>query len=89
MSKPDNTQGLDEIFLSFEPYKGADYGSMTEYRITKIRLDEAKQALLDWHNKQTLELLDRLESLNGSHPDSYIATFIEAERNELKERDDE
>lgn len=45
----------------------------------------ARQAIIDWHNRQTLELLDRLESLNGSHPDSYIATFIEAERNKLKE----
>lgn len=44
---------------------------------------KAKQAIIDWHNKQIEAVLDRLESLNGSHPDSYIATFIETERNRL------
>ena len=57
-------------------------------------LDEAKQAILDWHNKQTLELLDRLLheyeldvdskwfSSSGGMVD--LASAIEAERNKLK-----
>ena len=72
----DNTQELDEILR--------DNLTHDEYQYTD-KPHRMKQALLDWHNRQTLELLDRLESLNGSHPDSYIATFIEAERNKLKE----
>ena len=84
----DNTQELDEIFLSFEPYKGEDYGSMTEYRITKIRLDEAKQAILDWHNKQIEEVLDRLESKAAYDPSGMSPLInpreIQAERTKLE-----
>ena len=59
-------------------------------------LDEAKQAILDWHNKQTGEVLDRFEQdckLNyatwGNSERmlqvSGILKRIEAERNKLKE----
>ncbi len=51
------------------------------------------KAILDWHNKQTLELLDRLEC-KGQIVDTrlfkreIVATpheYIQAERNKLKE----
>lgn len=86
----DNTQGLDATLLHLQRtaselsiVKGLAYKQVSQRR--KYQRTRAKQALLYWHNRQTLELLDRLESLNGSHPDSYIATFIEAERAKLKE----
>ena len=63
------------------------------------RLDELTDEALDWHNEQTLELLDRLENQVKSlvrKPDGtsigaeYIPlSAIEAERNKLKGRDDE
>ena len=52
---------------------------------------DTKQALLDWHNKQTLELLDRLESqvrrADDCTEDTLVvkAIRIEAERNKLNE----
>ena len=49
-----------------------------------------KQAVLDWHNKQTLELLDSLIAQQwsfGENDDALAVPtrYIEAERNKLKE----
>ena len=49
-SKDLDEQKLDEILEDF--YDGD---------IRQSDMGKAKQAILDWHNKQTLELLDRLE----------------------------
>lgn len=55
---------------------------------------KAKQALLDWHNKQIEEVLDRLEQddaklTDGRHLELDIPSWVEAERAKLKENDDE
>ena len=66
-------------------------------------INVAKQAILDWHNKQIEELLDRLESkrqsiavhnfTDGFSPAGVInavpISAIEAERNKLKEGSNE
>jgi hypothetical protein len=36
---------IDKLFQTLEAYRGKDYGSMTEYRITKVRLDYIKHAI--------------------------------------------
>ena len=43
---------------------------------------DTKQAILDWHNKQTLELLDRLEA-KLSHFGHDATVNIEAERKRI------
>ena len=73
---PTNEQELDEILR--------DNLTHDEYQYTD-KPHRMKQAIIEWHSKQVEELLDRLENLNGSHPESHIAAFIEAERNKLKE----
>ena len=53
--------------------------------------NDLEEAILDWHNKQTLELLDRLESqvrrADDCTEDTLVvkAIRIEAERNKLNE----
>ena len=91
----DNTQELDEILYRFVP--STDYSDKREGDPTDCQ--RAKAAILDWHNKQIEEVLDRLENQVKSlirKPDGtsigaeYIPlSAIEAERNKLKERDDE
>ena len=76
---------LDEILSRH----GAEAGEMTH---------SLKQALLDWHNKQIEEALDRLESQKVNrniisstqvYEDTLIPlSAIEAERNKLKESTD-
>ena len=67
--------------------------------VTLEDANEAKQAILDWHNKQVEELLDKFEQdckLNyttwGNSERmlqvSGVLERIEAERNKPKERDD-
>ena len=57
--------------------------------------DEAKQALLDWHNKQVEAVLDRLEGQSRRADDCTDDTLVvkmvrvEAERNKLKENTNE
>ena len=83
----DNTQ-LDEILEDF--YDGD---------IRQSDMGKAKQLIIDWHNKQVLELLDRLEA---QFVEEVVVIFgetklkkqvplsaIEAERNKLKENADE
>ena len=55
---------------------------------------KTRQAILDWHNKQVEEVLDRLESTAayGTDIEEYaedVLSAIEVERNKLKERDDD
>jgi hypothetical protein len=51
---------IDEIFMAFEPYKQRDYGSMTEYRITKVRIEETKAAINAYTTNKIIEELERL-----------------------------
>ena len=55
----DNTQELDEILTVFA--YGEYSPHWTDERKTYTKL-EAKQSILDWHNKQIEAVLDRLES---------------------------
>lgn len=88
----DNTQELDRILeLLHNSWLEDDYDPKDPDAI------EAKQAILDWHNKQTLELLDRLSAVSSytdkefrENPQSCLGKrdvrlAIEAERNKLKE----
>ena len=85
----DNTQELDEILGFIENYGVS--ASCDGFDPHKSR-SQAKQAILDWHNKQTLELLDRLAAQRGILSDpvhgekSIPLSAIEAERNKLKEK---
>lgn len=93
----DNTQDLDKILGSshcdFTPENINEY---SYNQICKwcgaIRTNsrhKIKQAILDWHNKQMLELLDRLESKAFYDPSGTSPLInpreIESERNKLKE----
>jgi hypothetical protein len=53
----DNTQELDEILERTVTDASSSDWQSTDYDGIKA---EAKQALLDWHNKQVEEVLDRL-----------------------------
>jgi len=81
-----NTKELDEIM---DKIYDLAYDHLPERGIA-IGTDRIKQAILDWHNKQTLELLDRLESQVRRADDCTEDTFvvkairIEAERNKLE-----
>ena len=77
----DNTQELDEIM---DKIYDLAYDHLTDRGIA-IGTVRIKQAILDWHNKQTLELLDRLEA-KLSHFGHDATVNIEAERNKLKEK---
>ena len=52
----DNTQGLDEIM---DKIYDLAYEHLPERGIA-IGTDRIKQAILDWHNRQVEEVLDRL-----------------------------
>ena len=91
----DNTQEIDNILVELCKNTQADYGYQ---KLVPSETTKAKQAILDWHNKQTLELLDRLErvaTLTETSPLTgriYIElplSAIEAERNKIKESTDE
>ena len=64
------------------------YPEELQYRLPnsfgESELEAIMQLITAYTNKQVEAVLDRLENLNGSQPDSYIATFIEAERNKLQ-----
>ena len=60
----DNAQELDELLNHLMQYS-YDYGSgniPTSENPPLIIARQTKRALLDWHNKQVEEVLDRLES---------------------------
>ncbi len=69
----DNTQELDVILEDF--YDGD---------IRQSDMGKAKQAILDWHNKQIEAALNRLVAAKDSEGRIWAET-IEAERNKLKE----
>ena len=68
----DNTQELDEILEDF--YDGD---------IRQSDMGKAKQAILDWNNKQMSELLDRLAIEVRDSDYIGIAETIQSERNKL------
>ena len=74
----DSTQNLDEILEDF--YDGD---------IRQSDMGKAKQAILNWHNKQMSELLDRLAIEVRASDYIGIAETIQSERNKLKEGSDE
>ena len=88
-----DTQELDEILTRFADGEYSKHWVDERKTYTKL---EAKQALLDWHNRQVEEVLDRIEkqatiitSLSGEKAGTVDLTAIEVERNKLKERDDD
>ena len=77
---------LDEILYRF----AVDTHESKPGQDETPNFDKAKQALIDWHNKQVEEVLDRLESTAayGTDIEEYaedVLSAIEAERNKLKE----
>ena len=60
----DNTQELDDILFDLCDLSYASFTTQEEADRVADQLDydraKAKQALIDWHNKQILESLDRL-----------------------------
>lgn len=97
-----DTKTLDEILDRFgseviEAYLMASKSRAAADLSLVSCLNEAEQAILDWHNKQTLELLDRLSAVSSytdkefrENPQSCLGKrdvrlAIEAERNKLKE----
>ena len=103
----DNTQELDEILEKYGEYyhlKQLNRFSDSEMQLNfaeETDIVRAKQAILNWHNKQVEEVLDRLSNaLTGSNDFRVepsvklylsvgqivsIRSAIEAERNKLKE----
>ena len=93
----DNTQELDEIM---DKIYDLAYDHLTDRGIA-IGIVKIKQSILGWHNKQTLELLDRLESnMRGKTVvdtaegwkefiRKHVNGAIEAERNKLNNSDGE
>ena len=98
----DNTQELDEILGNLDHYNSVYEPSLAMEVYPELRA--AKQAILDWHKKQVeviieatynnLPSLDKL-TVGNAMSDGYdqgVEAFrdaIQAERNKLKERDDE
>ncbi len=86
----DNTQELDDILYTLAE-KSADSDSSLGYVEAYEFAQEAKQAIIDWHNARIEELLDRLwqhsEVMNSAVVPAYGVPLsaIEAERNKLKE----
>lgn len=58
----DNTQELDEI-LALLDARMPQPKTMNEYTARAAMLREAKQAILDWHNKQAEKMLDVISDL--------------------------
>ena len=69
----DNTQELDEILDFIENYGVS--ASCDGFDPHKSR-SQAKQALLDWHNKQIEAVLDRLESQSRRADDCTDDTLV-------------
>ena len=83
----DNTQELDEILERLRLWCATD----NPKALRSLNNLEAKEALLDWHNKQIEEVLDRLlvkvrraYDKEGDFLEMVVDT-IKAERNKLKE----
>ena len=96
----DNTQELDKILDRFgngviEAYLIAPKSRATADLSLESDLNIALEAILDWHNKQIEEVLDRLEAaayeyggnnvMNIGTPNTAVSLLaIEAERKRLK-----
>ena len=89
---------LDEVLFNLTDLSYASFTTQEEADRVADQLDydraKAKQALIDWHNRQVEEVLDRLESTAayGTDIEEYaedVLSAIEVERNKLKERDDD
>lgn len=85
----DNTQELGEILekVRYAVYYADYHANHTQGHINSIiaeHVAEQKQAILDWHNKQVEEVLDRL-TVADNISDRACSQAIEAERNKLKE----
>ena len=80
----DNTQELDEILDEFltDIYMNNEHFAANQEALDKTK-EEPMQAILDWHNKQTLELLDRLAIEVRASDYIGIAETIQSERNML------
>lgn len=76
--KSTNEQELRENLYGISFLARAD--SETGERTYSFMESELLEVITAHTNAEIAKVLDRLESLNGSHPDSYIATFIEADR---------
>ena len=86
-----NTQELDEIFTKYtKQVIDMCHGNRPDVADESAK---AKQAILDWHNKQIEAVLDRLEIRVkvADATDRYTTALgiIETERKKLKERDDD
>ena len=90
----DNAQELDDILFDLCDLSYASFTTQEEADRVADQLEydraEAKQALIDWHNKQILESLDRLlvevkqaYDKEGDFLEMAVDT-IEAERNKLE-----
>ena len=85
MSK-DNTQELDDLcpICNGSMWQmNADYEEVPCWHDIHDR--DIKQAILDWHNKQVKEVLDRIDKGIERCNDGCWVT-IDEERNRLKER---
>ena len=74
-----NTKGLDEILnavTNFTYDAMAHPGDPLVGTLPTMNKATAKQALLDWHNKQTEELLDRLENQSRRADDCTDDTLV-------------
>ena len=97
----DNTQELDEILKEVREaswsmgLQNAPLDQLHNPRNNKRATDKAKQAIIDWHNKQIEEVLDRLEAQWGETIDNTLGKpirikfvsvdAIQAERNRLNQ----
>jgi len=83
----DGTQELSEIIREMR-YRVLEDNGLTVNGLTTIE-QETKQAIIDWHNKQIEEVLDRLESKAFYDPSGMSPVInpreVEAERAKLKE----
>lgn len=85
-----DTQELDEILAHFR--NGTINPDPRKWAMDEADLHHAKQAILDWHNKQVLEIIGEddtvfLPGFNGRKYDVLVRNKLRAEqRNKLKER---
>jgi len=87
----DGTQELSEIIREMR-YRVLEDNGLTVNGLITIE-QETKQAIIDWHNKQIEEVLDRLKAgISADIPNYYdqdgwevAMKHIQAERAKLKE----
>ena len=98
MTPTEQDKELDEILDYFltDIYMNNEHFAANQEALDKTK-EEPMQAILDWHNKQVEELLDKLEtSMRGKtivdtaegwqeFVRKHVNGAIEAERNKLKE----